>query len=206
NTQIRHVLLGFSYHNLSSYFDTYIDGRDAKYLFSDYFFIVPYQEKLVLLNRRKKLLPEVLPQVMRKYLPVWKDPGKLFLGGYKPQQQRLKDTSTIYKRILVQFYSPEKKGSYSEMQFRYLQRIFALCKQHNVTLQLLQMPTNLYYEMHVPVNFKRVYDSLILHYGVPHILFDNFHLPDSLYMPDGDHLNHAGADSATLFLRKKLED
>ena len=51
--QIRRVLLGYSYHNLSSYFNTFIDGRDARYGFAEYFFVLPGAEKLLLMKRNR---------------------------------------------------------------------------------------------------------------------------------------------------------
>src|SRR5688572_22900010 len=43
--EIRTVVLSYSAHNLSSYFDTFIDGRDARFGFSDYFPILSQREK-----------------------------------------------------------------------------------------------------------------------------------------------------------------
>ena len=208
NPQIRNVVLSYSAHNLSSYFHTFIDGRDARYGFADYFPIMPASEKMELLRRNKLLGVEALSLILKKGFTNLTANSSLyysFLGSYQPQSFRLKDTLTIIKRIHTQFYQEGRLRPLSAIQVQYLDKIIEFCSDRKIQLVLVEMPVHQVYRNLVPGTYKVAFFSNILHKPLLLLECNDIHLPDAFFLPDGDHVNAVGADSTTKFIYQKLK-
>lgn len=206
NPQIRNVVLSYSPHNLSSYFNTFIVGRDARYGFADYFPILPAAERRELLRRNKLLGIKALSLILTNgFTNLVADSNRYsFLGRFSPRPFRLKDTSTIMKRIDVQFYEQGRLRPVSSLQKLYLEKIIDLCFERDIKLVLIKMPVHRVYRNLVPKEYRDEYFSNIR--NKPVLLFDciDLHLPDASFLPDGDHVNAEGADSTTKFIYQRL--
>ena len=206
NPQIRNVVLSYSPHNLSSYFNTFIVGRDARYGFADYFPILPSAERRELLRRNKLLGINALSLILKNgFTNLFADSNRYsFLGRFSPGPFRLRDTSTIIKRIDVQFYEQGSLRPVSSIQKLYLEKIIDLCFERNIKLVLIKMPVHRVYRNLVPKAYRDEYISNIR--NKPVLVFDciDLHLPDASFLPDGDHVNTEGADSTTKFIYQRL--
>ena len=200
------IVLSYSAHNLSAYFDTFIEGRDARFGFSDYFPLLPADEKYELLRRNHLLAITSLSLVLKKgFLNLFTDTGRYsFLGGYSPQRWKLTEYKSIDKRINVQFYNEIGLLSFSEIQLQYLEKIIQLCANHGAKLVLMEMPLHPHYRKQIPASYNRAMNDVINNKSILWMNCRQLELPDSLFLPDGDHVNADGSDTTTRYIHKLL--
>ena len=63
---VRKIYVGFSYHNLSSYYDDYVSGKDSKDVTPKYFFILPFFEKVRILFYNFGTMENYLLNIQKK--------------------------------------------------------------------------------------------------------------------------------------------
>ena len=200
--QIRTVVLSFNAHNLSSYFNIFIDGRLAHFGFSDYFPILSRQEHIAVLRRNKLLGFQSLVLVLKKgFHNLVADSNQYsFLGGYAPQPWHLVDTTRINERIREQFFESGQLLPFSDIQLQYLEKIRQLCATHRVKLILLEMPLHQHYRNQLPVSYSKKLIEVVNSKSLTLLQCRQLQLPDSLFLPDGDHVNASGADTTTRYI------
>ncbi len=190
NPQIKTVILGLSYHNLSDYYDTYMIGKEARHILPRYIDLFSYSELLDLIRANPKLLRPAL----EKFFRLNHDPYA-YIGKYinsETGKKRFRQ-EVMESRVRSQFYEGNRVRGISKVNIAYLQRIVALCKLQKITLVFIKTPLHPAYRNKIPKPHVNAYDKLIKCLDLPVIDFSGLELADDDFLPDGDHVNAKGA-------------
>ena len=194
NPHIKHVVLGFSYHNLSDYYDKYITGENAGQVVQNYIDVLERGEVRELFEANKTFL--VLPALKNALRAPNNSPA--YLGGFSvPKGEYAFDPEAMLQRVKLQYYENKTIRGYSAINIKYLGKINTLCKENEVGLTLLGTPLHNQYVEEVPKTFKDIYSDMIKQNGLQIIDFDDLGLEDHHFLPDGDHVNREGAGITT---------
>ena len=204
NQNIKHVVLGVSYHNISYYYEELINGNSSTVFPIKIFFCLDFIEKLrvVSWNRKKLffLFREIINSVDNKCSnlnPV--DDKYSFSTGYK---NNLFDEKVIIKnvenRAHSQFFTSQNQlQSFSYNNIYYLKKIISFCKENSLKITALTTPLHPEYLRLVPHKFSSELKEIIKKNNVQLINLENLELNDSCYAHDGDHLTLKGARRMT---------
>jgi hypothetical protein len=203
NQTIQHVVLGFSYHNISSYFDEYIYGSKAHVAIRRYADLLDVNLLFYLVNKNPKLL---IPTI--KNMSAAKQNPYVYIGRYNGIGGDYKyNRESSHKRINFQYY--DERGmvlNTSTSNIKYLYKIISLCEENGVSVTLLNTPLHDYYIDLIPEIYIDKYNTIIQEVSKRDscMLFDflDLELQDHHFLPDGDHLNLSGSIVATDFFYK----
>jgi len=193
-SNISHVYLGFGYHNLSGYYDKYIYGEQFKNFIHRYLGVMESNDFIrVILNNPKDLFvifKNILQRGIRSGLKQ-----KCTLYGFFPKDKKLSELDLEQMRIRIQeqFYEKEEVISTSESNMKYLDKIISLLHNRQVKLTILNTPLHYKYIELIPDKYKALYHEYINRNQLELLDFRNLALPDSYFLPDGDHVNYNGA-------------
>lgn len=204
NPHIEQVFLGYSYHNLSDYYDDFVYGKLSKAVSHNYFLVVPAAEQKRLLKANKHRLFSFIAQISENNVGVLFFSEFAHLGKFENTfLNTTMDTSIMQKRVHTQYYTNQTNvRQYSPSNIKYLKKITLLCKTANVKLTLLNIPLHPTYVKKVPEKFKTKYQQLIHELNVSEIDLSQLPLDSLSYIPDGDHVSRWGA----LATAKKLRE
>jgi hypothetical protein len=205
NPQINKVYLGFSYHNLSDYYEIYIRGNESQFVSSRYFFILPFSEQLKLIVWNIKDFPSYFKYVLKSGIHnVTNKKDLTFSGGYYNEfKKALAARTSMDKRLKLQFYTDGKLNDFSDINLCYFNRIIELCHARNIGLILFNTPLHAYYRSKIPVAYRNKYHDIIRANNLKVIDFSALSLDDDCYIPDGDHLSEKGARLITQKLKEQ---
>ena len=205
-TDIDAILLGFSYHNLSDYFDDYIYGSKMQEFYPRYIKVLGWKEQIKLLFKKPENLFRVGGLNIRKGIPALFTHNCEYIGSFpETKMTQILDQEHIEKRIQEQYYVKDKLCSYSEINIFYLEKIIELCEVYNIEIVFLNTPLNDEYKNKIPSKFIEAYDNVLNKYKFHTFDFENFNLPDSCFLPDGDHLNYYGSASTSIKLNELID-
>ena len=196
------VILGFSYHNTSSYYDNLITGSSSANLSQKIFFCLSNFEKLRIFYWNKSKLIYLFKNIFLSY----KNKKNLFADGYvalKSDEKML--TTYLIKRINEQYYNNNQVSDYCYVNLYYLNEIIIFCTKNNIELFLLTTPLNKEYIKKIPKKFKKKYNKIINDNNLNLINLQNLELNDSCYAYDGDHVTNKGAIKVTLELINSMK-
>jgi hypothetical protein len=200
NPSIKKMYLGFGYHSLSSYYDDYISGKYSKFISPRYFFILPTDEKMLVLKQNRTQLPELFKNIISNSVETLfaKNRHALFLGHYENDFHAVSAVKeSMDHRLSKQFYEDGKVRDFSETNLYYLYRLIDLCKKEHIELFILNTPLHPYYKSKIPRKFIEKYDEVVREKNLKVIQFDHLRLTDSCFIPDGDHVSEKGAAITT---------
>lgn len=207
NKQLKTIYLGFSYHNLSSYYDDYVFGKYNNEISSRYYFILPASEKVKFIKCNlgdemlyfKNIFEKGIVNVLRnkeKYS---------FLGYYQNGFYNVESRKTsMDKRIQLQFFNENKIASFSEINIIYLNKIIILCKENNIDLIVLNTPLDPYYKNNIPQKYIDKYSQIIKTQKLTVIDFQNLKFEKNDFIKDGDHVSVKGSLLISKFLNNKF--
>ena len=206
NQKIRKIYLGYSYHNIASYYDSFINGYFSSYISSRIFFILPIKEKLRVLFWNRKKLIRFINEIFKVY--------KLLKSNTYNSKSNFIDGFDIFhlntafsekacvQRIKEQFFKNGQISEFSEFNLIYLNAIIEMCRQKGVEIVLITTPLHSKYIQGIPkpyiekfLKFVRVNNSINL---------ENIALVDSCFSPDGDHINNKGIFKTNKILKSKF--
>ena len=206
NQKIRKIYLGFSYHNISSYYDSFINGYYSTFLSSKFFFILPIKEKLrVLLWNRKKLIRFINEITnMCKLLQSNKHNSKSnFIDGFDIFHWNTTfSEKACVQRINKQFFKNGQISEFADLNLIYLNAIIDMCRQKDVELILITTPLHVKYIQRIPKPYVEKFQNFTR--GNKSINLASFALVDSCFSPDGDHINYKGVFKINEKLKSKL--
>ena len=204
NQNIKHVVLGVSYHNISFYYDELIDGNTSTVFPLKIFFCLDIIEKLRVLKWNKSklffLLREILNSAEKKCSNLDSVENKYsFSNGF---ENNLRNEKVIFKyvksRAISQYFTFEnQRQSFSHKNIYYLKKIISFCEENNIEITLLTTPLHPEYLRMVPYEFNLELKKIINESNVELINFENLEFRDSCYAHDGDHLTLKGAKLMT---------
>jgi len=202
---IKNVYLGFSYHSLSDYYSKFVDGEYSNAISSKYFYLLPFSEKLYLLNANRRDIVSYIKTITEKGVMDFMADQHTYLGGYDNSYVSSKAQKNFMdKRITLQYYTNGQLDSFDAKNLEYLKKIQELCKQSNVNLVLLNTPLHKYYKSKVPDAFIEKYNQTIHDMDIQVLDLSEMPLDDSCFIPDGDHLSQQGAALTTKYIASQL--
>lgn len=195
NPNIKTVYLGFSYHNISAYYDQYTYGRYS--VAPNYFFLLNITEQLKVMKWSFKRLFPFLLNTLKFGTKNWMNKNT-FQGGFdNPFTNVSASETTMNERLDFQYYSDGMLYSFSHLNLTYFNNIITLCNKKNVKLIILNTPLHNYYLTKVPAKFVNKYDSLITSKGIEVMDLSQTELADHFFQPDGDLVSREGAKETT---------
>lgn len=208
NPSIKKIYLGFSYHNLSSYYYNVVFGKSGKSVSIRYFYILPHLEQLDHLQRNNYQLSAYLKSVVTtgtKNIIAGKH-GYSFLGQYEnPMVNSTAIPKSMDKRIRFQYYSNGKLDHFSDENIYYLKQIINFCKTNKIDLVLLNTPLHPYYKERIPKTYITKYKAFIAENQLKTVDLENLELPDDCFMPDGDHVSQKGSTIVSNYLDTEIQ-
>lgn len=200
---IRHVYLGFGYHNLSGYYDDYIHGAESMSFIHRYIGVMPMADVVGAMMRN----PAEAPDLFRNILQRGTRSGltqQCTLYGKFPNNRKMEiyDPSQMEMRIAAQYYNGDGLVmNVSQSNTEYLQKIVSLLKEEGIAITLLNTPLHRDYVDAIPMEYKELYRDFIDRNQLDVYEFEDLKLVDSEFLPDGDHVNFNGALRTTEMFR-----
>lgn len=199
NPDIERVYLGFSYHNLSSYFDEYVTGEKFRLFASRYLSVLAPSDILEVIRRDPLHAVDFVTRLLREgFVPGLR--GECRLYGRFSSEPMLGEfrISAMEHRIAEQYF--DQAGALrgvSRQNLDYLVKIIELARSHGVELIVMKTPLHEEYLRRVPRKFRDLYEAFIEEHGLSRYDFPDLDLGDEDFLPDGDHTNYRGAMRAT---------
>lgn len=198
NPSITTVYLGFSYHNISAYYDQYTFGKYSRDVASNYFFILPIEEQLQLFKWNLRRAPYFIVSLIKSGINNWMN-KETFRGGFdNPYSSVSAQESIMNNRLNFQYYTNGRLNSFSNLNLLYFENIVSLCQHANVELIILNTPLHPYYQAKIPEEFFNKYNSIVSGKNIQVMDLSQMDFPDNFYQPDGDLLSKEGALESTL--------
>jgi hypothetical protein len=198
NTSIKKIYLGYSYHNLSDYYDDFVFGTYSKDIIPRYFYILPNNQKLNVIRNNANNIGTLLINILRNGV------SSSFFGSYQSEFTKTAASKTAMdKRLKLQFYKSDTLSSFSAFNLLYLDKIVNLCKEKNIELILLNTPLNDYYKSKIPAQYIAEYNRISKKYNFKIINFESLIFEDDCFIPDGDHVSLKGAIIASQYISKQ---
>lgn len=199
NPSVKEVYLGLSYHNLSAYYNDFIYGNFSAAITPKYFYLLPVSEQFKLFESNRKNVFTYLKSIIKQgAIKLVQDDYYPFLGGYANTFKNTKAVkSSMDKRLKFQYYTNDNVKPFSKLNINYLGKIDSLCKAKQVTLYTVNTPLFKYYDEQVPEVYKNKLSEIITTKQLNHIDLSVMNLPESYFIPDGDHVSTIGAEIAT---------
>ncbi|MDN3676895.1 hypothetical protein QWY90_06185 [Flavobacterium paronense] len=206
NPSIKDVYLGFGYHSVTSYYDKFILGEFSNAISSRYFSLLPFNEKLRILNANRNDFFSYLKVVVKNDILNILRGRKTYHGGFANSFSNTKAIEwSIKKRVLTQYYNEGSLSDYSLLNIEYLNKIEELCKKSNVNLILVNTPIYKLYKNKIPEKFKVKYKQLSEGMKIKILDLSDLLSKEYLFIPDGDHVSQEGALTTTEYISKKLK-
>ena len=199
NPDIKQVYLGFGCHNISSYYEDFIQGPYSENIASRYFPTLPLREKISFLKFSGARIPFFIKDVL-KYNLLERN------YGYRNRFDSSKaEIALMEERLTSQYYDDEGEVlDFSDRNIEYLKKFVELCQEKEVQLILIDTPTHPYYYSKIPEIYKVKYDQLIQSLGLKRLVFPDLALSDDCFIPDGDHLSVKGSKILTQHFIEKF--
>lgn len=197
NPHITTVYLGFSYHNISAYYDQYTSGQYSLEIASNYFFILPFKEQLQVIKWNFKQLPRFMFSLIKSAANTWINKNT-FQGGFDNTHNKVSaDESSMDIRLNFQYNSNEQPYSFSNLNIEHFDKIVELCQKKHVELIVLKTPTHPYYQSKTPVIFPNKFATITSSKNQQIMDLSQLSMPDYGYQPDGDLVSKEGATVTT---------
>ena len=201
NPDIGVVLLGFGYHNLSSYYDDKLLTNEATAIFNN---------NIQLLGRNKiDHLDYDHKRFVNSFIVnqcIYPQFDRLYLGGFRNTDSNL-EKSNVEKTIAKHFYDGNTIRNFSDsFNLVYLDKIVDLCSEYDVQLVLVRTPTSSAYYRKVPNSFKSKYLSIVCTMNKRGInTFASNKEASQYYFKDHSNLSTKGAGVFTPLLLNYIE-
>jgi hypothetical protein len=203
---VRRVYLGVGFHNFSSYYDDYIWGSSFKFFAHRYLAVLtPGDYWALFTSSPAEFLRMTKLNILNGLRPGLRGECELY-GTFPTEKQSLVfNLQSTERRLQSQFFARGELLGTSESNTHYLDRIAELCAERGIDLKLLNTPVHAEYAARVPARFKQLLHDFVERRALDYYAFDDLTLPDSAFLPDGDHLNYAGAQLATAHFERTLQ-
>lgn len=198
---VQRIYLGFSYHNLSSYFDEYVTGPTFRFFAARYLPVLEARDIVELVVNSPATAPDLLRGLLREGLSLGIRTECRLYGRFSEEPMRGKfDKATMERRIAEQYFDTSGNlRDVSEQNLHYLIQIIELARKRNVELIMISTPLHPEYERRVPQRFRDLYQQVIATHQLKRFEFRGLVLADDDFLPDGDHTNYQGAMRATRY-------
>ncbi len=201
NPDIGTVLLGFGYHNLSSYYDDKLMTNEATAIFNNNIQLLGRGTLDQLHYDHKRFVNSFIVNQC-----IYPQINKLYLGDFKNTDSS-QDKSNVDQTIAKHFYDGNTIRNFSDsFNLVYLDNIVDLCLEFDVQLVLVRTPTSNAYSRKVPNPFKNKYLSIVRYMNKRGInTFASNKEASQYYFKDHSHLSSKGAGVFTPLLLNYIE-
>ncbi len=197
NQTIETVHLGFSYHNISDYYDQYINGKYSQSVAPNYFYILSFNEQLQMFKWNSRRLPSFVRAILKSGIKIWRNENT-FTGGFdNPYTNTTANNATMDERLKLQYYTNDTLNSFSALNLKYFDNIVELCKEQQVELVIINTPVHAYFLSKVPQKFIDRYNSIINSNNLRIIDLTLMDLPDTSFQAEGDLVSMEGSMRGT---------
>lgn len=213
NPHIENIILGFSFHNLSLFYDKYLfDNEKTADKYPRYFSILRNTDKEFLLKNNLYGVVKSSHGIIRTMFNSITDNCSdyhdyPFCGSYYPSSRSNFSDSMVNAAIKRHYYTGEDVSRVSDLQISFLKEIASLCKEKKVNLIILSTPVHKNYFEKIPKRFIEDYYSLIqdicTNTSVKFFDYHDYQLPVNCF-GDGDHLNKSGASIFTVEIMNRI--
>jgi len=204
NNSVDTLLLGFSYHNISTFNDRkLISPKWSTEMFKRIYPIYDFDEIPDVEIDKQRYVKTIIKKMC--LLPKWSS-SKSYIGSFSCSKgSNTNDYQAVIKR---HYFNRENKESISSIQINYLYRIIDLCDENNMKCFLISTPVTYNYYKRVPKLFVNEYSKVKeLLYKKSVIVIDksqNNYSED--YFLNSDHLNCKGANQFTKEIIKQITE
>jgi len=183
---IKTVILGFSFHNISAYNDKKLfDRKWSTELFKRIYTIEQFNSlknlKIDWVGYYQILVKKMCLYPSRNHIGYW--------GGYsKTIESNIRDYDTAITR---HYYYKNEAVGVSSTTIEYLYHIIELCKKKHIKLFLVSSPLHDEYSKRIPIEFKEKYRQLkssIIESGIKVFDYSKMSFEDSEFC-DSNHLS-----------------
>ena len=185
NPNITTIYLGFSYHNISGYYDQYTFGRYSREIAPNYFFILPIWEQLKMIEWNLKRFLHFKLSLLKSGVKIWMNKDTFQVSSNNPYNNVSAQETIMDERLNFQYYIDGKINSFSNLNLTYFDKIVALCQNENVELIVLNTPLHHYYQTKVPEEFINKYNSIVSSEDRQVLAFRLLDSPDHCFQPGG---------------------
>lgn len=212
SSKINKLVLGYSYHNISGYYDEFINGHLSTVMPHKLFFTLDLNEQLRVINwNKRKILLLFKKIILSAYYQYFENKSKKldywFFDGYdNPFRESKVNLNSLEKRIKFQFYLNQKVINFADLNIHYFKKITSYCKERDIDLYLLETPLHKEYLNRVPSSFKSKLLEISSKENLQVINLENLNLSDSSFVPDGDHVSAKGSIITTNKLLEILKE
>ena len=209
NDQIncKKVILGYSYHNLSSIYDQFINGWFSAQIAPCYFFILSNIEQLRVLNWNKSKTITFFKNLLKVINSHRFNKSDINLSLYEGHNIYEHQEKFIFNSMLerknFQFFEKldtTKILPISHFNLLYLNKIITYCNENDINVTLLSTPLHTSLRNEIPISYKINLQNFINGRDVDFLKLDTLSLRDNYYSNDGDHVNKLGAIKTTKIL------
>lgn len=197
NPAIETVNLGFSYHNISDYYDQFIYGQYAQSVAANYFYILSFTEQLQMIKWNIRKLPSFVVAILKSGIKIWRNENT-FEGGFdNPYTNTAANKAIMDERLNFQYYTNGTLNSFSDLNMNYFGKIVELCNEFNVKLVILNTPMHSYYKSKVPQKFIDKYNLILSSDNLRSFDLSILEMPDNCFQEDGDLVSLEGSVRVT---------
>ena len=210
NPQIKTIVLGYSFHSLSNFYDDVVYKEKYKVdFYARYLPILDFESIKKISNHNFRGLIKSFPKSLNTWITLKNLPNIneidyknfIFFGNYYLSKTSDFNEKTIKSSIQRHYFELNRLANFSIIQEKYLEKIVKLCAKKNVKLYLINTPISNDYLKKIPKKFIIKYYNTIQEIGDKAILIDFHDLKLKNYCyGDGDHINAYGAKILSLKL------
>lgn len=198
NPSVKEAFVGFSHHNISSYYDSHYDGKYADLSSSKSFFFLPRNYQIEYVTNTKKGVSTYYKSIIKRSYNAYQN--KLYgFDNHFVNTQAIQNT--MDKRIITQFYNEKELRSISESNMLYLGKIIELCRSNSIQLSFITTPVDPYYKKNIPKKFIDAYDMVRDTSSIRIIDFEGLALENTDFAPDGDHVALKATNALGQFIK-----
>lgn len=191
---IKRIFLGFSYHNLSGYYDEYIYGKTFSNFVERYLPILTLKDYADLLARNPLQAPDFVLRIFRHgFSPGIKSTCLLYGRFAEVPMVQVFDRAAMERRLTEQYKNNGRLWPESASNIEYLGKIIRLSQDYSLDLVMLNTPLHPEYRKRIPAEYVYSYEQYLAEHRLRSFDFSDLKLADEHFLPDGDHVNYSGA-------------
>lgn len=191
---IKRIFLGFSYHNMSGYYDEYIVGPTFSNYVERYLPVLTLEDYIELFVRNPRHASDFILRIFRKGFSTGLNKSCPLLGHFSevPMVQVF-NHAAMERRIAEQYHAEGRLWAESSSNIGYLAKIVELSHDYGVDLVMLDTPLHPEYKKRIPTEYVDLYRRFLREHRLRSFDFSDLKLTDENFLPDGDHVNYSGA-------------
>lgn len=225
NPQIRNLVLGFSYHNISKIYEEaplFSEDRMKESL-DTYYILLDREGKITINSIKTPYIENYIKYDLGLPFRYYKNDLYLkalfarkldkndfvFFGNYYNSLRTNLLEAEIEKKVNKYFFHEGKYGGTSALMIEYLTKIIDVCRNKGIKVYLYNAPLHPWYKKRIPLSSLKDFNALVSRLvkdseNVVYLDYVDLHLDASCF-GDGDHVNFHGAKIVSVEVERILE-